>query len=271
MLAVCLLRGLWLNPKFCLLLTATIKPHATAGIYNVAQSERDRYIEYREALRFYLKFCSGYKIVFCENSSSVWFDVLVSEFADNENIEFIHSPPSDESIIAGKGFGEGMLIIDAISQSKTLAKYHFFIKITGRYKIYNIKRIISIVEESIAKDDFDFILRPYKEYPSSIQTFLFFSKVSFWREKLNFSYLGVNDFAGLAYESVIGRAILQCASEGSRIGWLTLPPLVKKTLAASGRESLSMVELYSGVLRTKLSSFFKEKNTIKTMSSDLFT
>jgi hypothetical protein len=131
-----------------LLLTATIKP--PAGVPELQRTDPlERMNDYVSALRFYCNIHDTLisRIVFIENSG---FDLspladVVSGAHATHRVEFLSFDGLDHPPRYGRGYGEFKLLDYALDHSKTLAAADagtVLWKVTGRYRVLNIGRII---------------------------------------------------------------------------------------------------------------------------------
>ncbi len=126
------------------IITGTIRP--PAGVKQlVLTNEDERLIQYEESLRSLLKTGAFSKVVFCENSNYGTEKLYhLKELAENNGIELeLLSFQGDvaQTGIHGKGYGEGEIMNYVLSNSRLAATEDFFVKITGRMQIDNIKEI----------------------------------------------------------------------------------------------------------------------------------
>ena len=130
-------------------MTATITPKPDA--FSLARRDpRDRLRDYELALQFYLEVLSqGFVdgIVFAENSNSdVTSLVRMTEAANQtERVEFFACYGLDYPQEYSRGYGEFMLLDRVMSESKFVRQNPNAIiwKVTGRYRIRNLSKIIS--------------------------------------------------------------------------------------------------------------------------------
>lgn len=128
------------------LMTATITPPKEA--LNLKRTDcKQRENDYAEALKYYLSIPEQYvnKIIFAENSNSDLSRLkkLVNDTPHNKTVEFLeyqngnNFPPH-----YGRGYGELKLIDYAVDNSKILTEEDIIWKVTGRYKLLNIIKLI---------------------------------------------------------------------------------------------------------------------------------
>lgn len=121
-----------------LLLTATVNPGIK--VYTKLIDPEIRKKQYIEAINFYL-YNTDAKIVVCENSG---YDLspFIKTYGLEERIEFLTFNGNFFNPKFGKSFGEANIIRYAFDNSQLLKNECFFIKITGRVKVINIKDIL---------------------------------------------------------------------------------------------------------------------------------
>lgn len=131
--------------KLAILLTATVKVQAMGGNFTVAERAK----MYHETLKYYAqKIGKKYPIIFLENS-----DYNLTEFRRQFDslldIEWIQFSPFDSIPFLpqkGKGYNEYLMIKEGILQSEKIKSCTHFLKITGRYSMLNILKIIKEIE-----------------------------------------------------------------------------------------------------------------------------
>ena len=156
-----------------ILLSSTILPHLSQGIYEVKQTEHERYKEYCDALIYLARTKLFNKIVFADNSSSKFVNDLSALAKSMENkdltIEIINIPIENEDEVLGKGYGEGLLITQAIQESEFLKCSESFIKLTGRYKLRNLYRLVPIIQNALdMHENLDFVCQGLHRYNQEI-------------------------------------------------------------------------------------------------------
>ena len=136
-----------------LLMTASVDTRGMAGAdFDAAERER----MYLDTLRFYIDGAPGRgqrKIVFAENSG--WnLEAMAAKLGafDKSRVEFIALPPGDFDVSRGKGWNDFRLITEAIERSRFIKEAGAFLKVTGRYPIYNIERFMKEAERAILRN-----------------------------------------------------------------------------------------------------------------------
>lgn len=124
-------------------MTASVNSYGMIGA-NYSPGEREEM--YLNALFFYaneLLIFPDYRIIFAENSG--WDLQYIKRnlpASALDKIEFISLDPSQFNVNMGKSFNEVQLIHHAIHESMFLKETPAFLKVTGRYPIFNIRYFI---------------------------------------------------------------------------------------------------------------------------------
>jgi len=188
-----------------ILLTGCIQP---AGMqYTSLQDASLRKLQYVAAINFYLTNTDCH-IVFVENSG---FDISpdFAHAAERERLEILTFKGNDFNMDLGKGYGEMLILNYAIKHARFLAESIFICKITGRYKILNIKKLLDFYLEE--KPDLMVLLTQRLNYSDSR---LFFATASFFKEIL-FKYKPVvDDSKGIYFEHALSKAVLEAINAG---------------------------------------------------------
>ncbi|TCL59388.1 hypothetical protein EDD76_104125 [Kineothrix alysoides] len=128
-----------------IIMTGTIRPSDQVNQL-VLKNEDERFTQYEESLRFLLESRACSKIVFCENSNYGTERLYHLKGLAEKNkieLELLSFPGNvEQTRIHGKGYGEGEIMNYVFTYSKLAATDDFFVKITGRLQINNIKDII---------------------------------------------------------------------------------------------------------------------------------
>ena len=183
-----------------LLLTASV---STRGMVGADFGDEDRERMYLETLRFYgqevLARDPGQRLVFAENSGwdlKAMAAKLPSELASR--IRWVAVDPARFDISRGKGYNEILLINEVV---KLLGPR--FLKLTGRYPIYNIRYFLRAAKRHFAcggsfygdmKDHrlFDWLRTGWNGHAA--YTVLFATTAEFYQKHLASSYADCNDY-----------------------------------------------------------------------------
>lgn len=126
-------------------MTGTIAPGAVSTL--LLRWEEERLNQYIESLEYLIRSRAVTKIIFCENSNyGVKRLEYLQKTARTEGIqlELMSFQGDDKQVgLHGKGYGEGEIMEYILRNSRLIQGEDFFIKITGRMKIDNIKSIVS--------------------------------------------------------------------------------------------------------------------------------
>lgn len=133
--------------KLAIILTATIEVAVKGGIF----SSDERFKMYYSTLEYYSTVIGkNYPVIFVENSNAD-LSMIVERFKDSLDLTIYQFRPDgceyDEfDSNKGKGYNEYLMIKKAcerISTDSHLKDITHFLKITGRYSMLNIRKIIS--------------------------------------------------------------------------------------------------------------------------------
>jgi hypothetical protein len=133
-------------PRNILLMTATITP--LPGIPVRARTEpKVRLQDYQASLAFYSGLLDGCfdAIIFAENSNSDLSSLIAASTKRRhfDKLEFISFYGLDYEPKHGRGYGEFRLVDHVMSTSKLLRSDDVIWKVTGRYIVKNIERIVA--------------------------------------------------------------------------------------------------------------------------------
>lgn len=133
-----------------LILTGTINPSNNIHELKIKNSEQ-RFKQYYESIDFFVKSGVFKKIIFCDNSNTDInsFKKLLQEASSYDvNLELLSFKGNKKAVEElGKGYGEGEIMQYIMHNSKIINEEKYIIKITGRLKIDNIKKIVKKIDE----------------------------------------------------------------------------------------------------------------------------
>ena len=173
-----------------ILMTGTVEPNST---HVAVKDTFVRLQEYCEALSYCRDQFPGTDIYFLENSS---FDldnnILFSSIVKNCRIKVLRFPRS-EMFHKGKGYQEFEMLDQAVERLKD--NYDIAVKLTGRYKVMNLKQVL--------KTEFDCIMADCHRTPEVTQTNVFCFHFNFYRQHLSGKFKEADDEKGIFIEKVI--------------------------------------------------------------------
>lgn len=176
--------------KKAILITGTIVPNSVFVAHTNIEQRRQEYID---GLLFYISQFPNDDLFFLENSAHDFnIDSDLSLILNDNHITLIKFPVSTKSK-EGKGYQEFEMLDSVIERYKDT--YDYFVKVTGRYKVLNIKNIIK-------PHDRDLIADSHKKHKVT-QTNVFCIKGSFYNTHFKKLYLKSNDTEGIFIEHVI--------------------------------------------------------------------
>jgi hypothetical protein len=166
-----------------LLITGTIVPNSNFVVHINVEQRRQ---EYFDGLVFYSSQFPNDDLYFLENSTYDFnSDEEFQKLFKDKNIALIKFPISDK-FSEGKGYQEFEMLDNCIE--KLSSQYEKFIKITGRYKVLNLKEITDVKCENMLADS-------HKKHLVT-QTNVFYVTSKFYNSYLKGLYLNVNDSKG---------------------------------------------------------------------------
>jgi hypothetical protein len=245
-----------------LLLTATIRMHP--GQVASYSNPGTRIGEYGEVLRWLAdRPCGIREFVFCENSGTDLADF--EEFQElfeqrGLNLRLMSCELPSDFVALGKGWGEGWTIEMALSECPLLGSSSGFYKLTGRYKLINMKQVLRCVRRACTADRKpDFICGSFGASRNGpyAGTAFFWSSRKFYRERLMTAYHAVNDHAGIYIEHVFGSRLSELAS-AHRIGVLPVNIILNGISGFSGRPLMSPAQQ----LRAAIRNFMKQRRDL---------
>lgn len=120
-----------------ILLTACVYPNGMSK--TILQDRNIREKQYITALDFYLT-KTKLPIVLVENTNYI-LDKKYDTYIKSGRLEYLTFSGNDYDKSKGKGYGEALIILHAIENSKIIKNTKYIIKITGRVIVSNINRI----------------------------------------------------------------------------------------------------------------------------------
>lgn len=125
-----------------LVVTSCINPRQQKNLQLFDPEER--YQQTIECLKFFIDSAMFKSIVVCDGSGYNFAQNEIKKYSEEKKIELeLLSFQQDFSKVEklGKGYGEGEIMKYIVDNSRLFKKSHFFLKITGRLRVINIKEI----------------------------------------------------------------------------------------------------------------------------------
>ena len=203
--------------KLPILMTASV---STRGMKGACFSPEERERMYIDTLCFYrdeiLRKDNDRRIVFVENSGWDLANIKACVDGFGNQVEFISLPPDGFDISRGKGYNEILMINAALKVSRFITEAGAFLKVTGRYPVYNIGYFLGKAEIFFEdcggqlycnmKDhvlyDVLFFWRKRKWTGHAVGTALFAATSDFYGKILAYSYSMCDDSTGRFVECV---------------------------------------------------------------------
>lgn len=176
--------------NIALLITGTIVPNSNYVAHTDVDQRRG---EYMDGLIFYRSQFPRSEIFFLENSAhDLQVDKHFDEVLKQHRISLLKFPVSDK-FSEGKGYQEFEMLDAAVNQLGN--SYDHLVKITGRYQVKNIKRLMPDQKNEMTADS-------HKKHKIT-QTNVFFVRPAFYKQNLLGAYLEADDSKGKFIEHVV--------------------------------------------------------------------
>lgn len=186
-------------------MTGTISP-ALQMSHLVLRNEEERLRQYEDSIQALLSSQAFTKVVFCENSNFGTERLsYLTEIAGENGVELellSFQGNNEKACIHGKGYGEGEIMGYVFSHSELIRTETYFVKITGRLKIDNIKDIASRMNKE----------RTYFNIPNHTRTDIYDTRmygmpIRQFKDLFLDSYDQVMDEQGIFLETVYTRIL----------------------------------------------------------------
>ncbi|MWV54123.1 hypothetical protein [Chlorobium phaeovibrioides] len=174
-----------------------------------------RKVQYIDAIRFYLNSASV-PVLFIENSGND----ISSEFRKEINektLEIVTFNGNDYDKKKGKGYGEMLIIEEAIRSSSLFDQADFIFKATGRYKVLNIRSFVEFVNE---KPDAAELMVNLLPTLADADSRFFGAKRDFFRDFLIGYRSRLNDQDCFYFETALASAVHMAIVDGYRYSGL---------------------------------------------------
>ena len=215
------------NNNILLFLTGTINTYNKG--FSVLNDPEKRKIDYIETIRYYLT-TYEYPILFVENSNeniSSQFEIEIN----NKRLEILCFDGNNYGEEFGKGLGEMLCIEYGIQNSIFIRKNPFIFKITGRYKILNLKDFINFYKKHSDTELIADLTNNFKHSQSCI-----FGFRSFFAKNFLLKYSStLSDSKGVYFEHALAKAVLSAISENINFYIFRYYPKIKAISGTTGK------------------------------------
>jgi hypothetical protein len=207
---------------FPLVMTATIGTQGMADLSVSDTQEREK--QYLDTLSFYLEKGWSREIVFIENSGHnlSGFYELAHKYPEVIT-EIISCSLNDFPRELGKSYGEMCMLDYAFEHSKLIADSDGFIKVTGRFRILNLDKLINEAEQRQpwvlfcdTKDHpvYDWLRNGWNGHAADTRFFIV--QKDFYQKHFYGKYKQLNDSTGKLIESLFFQ-VIQSQSQAEKI------------------------------------------------------
>lgn len=215
------------NKNILLFLTGTINTYGKG--FSIISDPQERRIDYINTIRYYLKNYE-FPVLFVENSNENISSYFRSEI-ENKRLEVLCFDGNNYDEQIGKGLGEMLCIKYGINNSLFIRQDYFVFKITGRYKILNLKKFIDYYRKYPDAELIADLTNNFKFSQSCI-----FGFKPFFAENFLFNYTSIlNDTKGVYFEHALAKAVLLAISENINFHIFRYYPKIKAISGTTGK------------------------------------
>lgn len=211
-----------------LLLTASvnIKDMVLTALKDAGVREQ----HYLEAISHYLS-QTDLPILVVENTGHDFSGKLPAHIAESKRVEFISYAGNDFPKEKGKGYGELELMNYAMEHSSLIDDQTTIIKVTGRYRVLNIRDFIRSAKNPKLQKCQASYFKGHRKAFSGIFTFT----RPFLRDYFMKNHEQINDSKGVYFEHVLASSLLEYQADGFDYSLL---PSYPRIAGISGTDNL---------------------------------
>jgi hypothetical protein len=202
--------------KICLVLHATVDVRGVAFVKR--DDPRERFEDYRRALKLWVQRDDFDKLVFVENSGydiSPLQEIVDGSPLSNDAVEFLSFDGQDFPRELGKGYGETLNFQHVLDNSKILDEDDRLIRSNGRYYVENMGVFFEALQPPTE------MLTELHEYLTYADVTVLGGTVEFFRKYICPYGWDVNDSTGYYMEHAYARAVHRALAEG--LVWRPFP------------------------------------------------
>ena len=185
-------------PNFTILLTGAIDIKDTPFAKSIPKNTRLN--EYIKAISYMLEKHGNLNFVYID-SSNYNLKLKNPEFKKFSNFESLSFSAQDIVIKKGKGAGELLSIDYALDNSLFLQKSNYIMKLNGKYKLLNLKKIINKIN---FENKSSIIYGEFRSYNSWFDSRCFLAKKEIFKELTTYE---INDFKGQFFEHALASLV----------------------------------------------------------------
>jgi hypothetical protein len=199
-------------PRIAVILTATIDPGGTPLL--TLRDPEQRLADYLRAFRSWL--ATTYPLVVCENSGADLAPLRAIADEGGRPVELLGYNDNTAAQSRGKGAGEAEILRHVLAESKTAADADLLMKVSGRYYIRNVDRLL---RRTLSLGDADSYADLWWWFRDA-QSDCFLATRNFIARYLLPHAEAIDDSAGFYLEHALARAVQSSLADGGR--WLPL-------------------------------------------------
>ncbi len=220
------------NQNYCLILGCTINPN---NVQNLVRRDKNLRLEdYKISLKKWLENKFVDKILIIENSGHDISELIKisDKFKKNKKVEFLSNDLNNHySPELGKGYGESIILKEAINNSSLLKDCDSFIHVSGRYYIKNFEKYVKEFYES--ETDIFLNLSDNLKYSAAN---IYAGKKKFLVNFVIPEAEKVNDTNNFFFEHCIASATLRAILEGYKFEVPSIYPIIDGIIGTNNKK-----------------------------------
>lgn len=181
----------------------------------VLSDKEERRRQYLDAIRFYLS-AAGVPVLFVENSGNDISSYFERDIAAGR-LEVVTFSGNDYDKTKGKGYGEMLIVEEAIRTSVLFGDADFVFKVSGRYKVLNVRSFIDYLLSQGDSIDMMINLQPSLAMADSR---FFGASAAFYRDFLVRNRELLDDRKFVYFETVLADSVHEAIVKGYRYSGL---------------------------------------------------
>lgn len=240
--------------NFSLIITASISPKKIPFLKR--RSEHDRLNDYIYSFKKWCKSPYIKDIIFIENTGyDLSFFREYSKYYPKKKIEIISTDKNnsfDKKL--GKGYGEYLCFNEIIKKSNLIKKNNFFLKISGRYFVKNLKEFIQVFLKN--KPDMYVNLKDNLKFADS---HIFGGSTIFFSKYILPNVKKINDTKGIFMEHCLAQSVLEGIIDGLNFKNFRIYPNIEGIIGTNNKKiKTNFIKLFRNNLYLKIKKYILE-------------
>ena len=240
--------------NFALIITATISPKKIPFLKRT--SEHDRLNDYISSFKKWCKSPFVKDIIFIENTGyDLSFFRECSKYYPKKKIEIISIDKNNSfAKKLGKGYGEYLCFKEIIKKSKLMKKNNFFLKVSGRYFVKNLKQFIQAFSKY--QPDIYVNLKDNLKYADS---HIFGGSTIFFSKYILSNAKKINDTKGIFMEHRLAKSVLEGIVDGLNFKNFKIYPNIEGIIGTNNKKiKTNFIKLFKNNFYLKIKKYILE-------------